>query len=232
MEIYGVDAHHIINVLRMKIGAKLLIVTTDQYLVTAEIVQIKNSTVFIKVLSANQNTEQDIKIILAQGLAKGEKMEFIIQKAVELGVTDIVPLELSRCVVKLNPEREEKKILRYQKIATAAAQQSQRNSIPTVHNMMNIAELVRQFPADIKFVAYENQEDFSLKNFIREHNAIPQSILYVVGAEGGLTTDEVNFLQDNNFTVISLGKNILRTETAALAGLTILNYEYGSIGGS
>lgn len=231
MEITGVDAHHITNVLRMKTGGEIFVVTADQYLVTAEIEQIKNNSVAVKALSAEKSNFLDIKIILAQGLAKGEKMDFIIQKSVELGATDIVPLALERCVVKLNAEREEKKIARYQKIATAAAMQSQRVMIPTVHNMMNLEQLVNSFTSDLKMVAYEKQQNFSLKKFMREQATIPQSILYVVGAEGGLTMDEVDFLQAHNFAVVSLGDNILRTETASLAGLTIFNYEYGSMGG-
>ncbi len=175
------------------------------------------------------NVEADIKVTIFQGLPKADKMEYIIQKSVELGVYDITPVEMKRCIVKLNEKDKEKKIQRWQKIAEVAAKQCKRDIIPKINNITNvklICNIIQNY--DIILVAYEKEKERTLKSElkkIKEYNQ--KNIGIIIGPEGGLEEDDVKLLEESGAKVITLGNRILRTETVALNVLSNIMYELG-----
>ena len=174
-------------------------------------------------------TESNISLHIFQGLPKQEKMEQIIQKATEIGVSDITPLKMERCVVKLDEKTELKKIERWQKIAEVAAKQSKRDKIPVVHScvsLKNIYEKLKKY--DIVIVAYEEEKDISIKQVLKQIDPKNNpNIAIIIGPEGGIAKEEINFLKTlSNAKIVTLGKRILRTETAPLVLASIIMYEF------
>ena len=181
-----------------------------------------------------ERVESNIKVTIFQGLPKADKMEYIIQKSVELGVYDITPVEMKRCVVRLDEKDKNKKVLRWQKISEVAAKQCGRDIIPQINNIINIrnlCDLIKKY--DIVLVAYENEKDNTLKeqlNRVKEDFNIGQqdkrvNIGIVIGPEGGLEEQDVEKMKENGANIITLGKRILRTETVALNVLSVIMYE-------
>ena len=232
--ILGQDVNHIKNVLRKTIGNNIEICNKDNsqnYL--AEITSINKEKIECKTIKIiENNTESNIDITIFQGLPKSDKMELIIQKSVELGATRIVPVSMKRCVVKLSEKDEQKKIVRWQKIAEVASKQCGRSVIPKIGNVVkvkDICDLILEY--DVIFVAYENEEENKLKSELKKIKTClneKTKIAIVIGPEGGLEFDEVQSLKKNGAKVITLGKRILRTETVALNMISIINYELES----
>lgn len=233
--INGQDVKHIRNVLRAKVGEELEICnseTGENFL--CSISEFNEDKIWCKIeQKIQEETESNVKVTIFQGLPKADKMEYIIQKSVELGVYDITPVDMKRCVVKLDEKNAKKKIERWQKISEVAAKQCGRNIIPQINNVINIkklCEIVENY--DIVLIAYENEENNSLKN---ELNQIKNTILnnqnqefkigIVIGPEGGLEKQDVENLERSGAKIITLGKRILRTETVALNVLSIIMYE-------
>ena len=235
IDILGQDVNHIKNVLRMRIGDTLELCNCDtQENYNCEIVNIEKEKIQCEILEKiEQKVESNVEVTIFQGLPKGDKMEYIIQKSVELGVYDITPVEMKRCVVKLNEKDKIKKIERWQKISEGAAKQCGRNIIPTINNVVNVKNICNQIPNyDIVLVAYEKEnkntlknELKNLKNMVKETKQEKIKIAVVIGPEGGLEEQDVKMLKENNAKVITLGKRILRTETVALNTLSIIMYE-------
>ncbi len=231
IKIVGEDINHIKNVLRKKQGDQLTICnqdTLEDYL--CQIEQYQENEIECKILEKLEtNAESKAKITIFQGLPKADKMEFIIQKAVELGVYDITPVEMKRCVVKLIEKDKIKKLQRWQKIAEVAAKQSGRNIIPKINaiiSMKNICNLCQEY--DIVIVAYENEKENKLKQELKKLKLKKKEnlkIAVVIGPEGGMDTEEIQMLKDNGGKIVTLGKRILRTETVALNVLSIILYE-------
>lgn len=232
--IKGQDVEHIKKVLRSKVGDELQICnskTKENFICNIE--NVNNEEILCKIKQKiDGKVESNINITIFQGLPKADKMEYIIQKSVELGVYDITPVEMKRCVVKLQEKDKNKKILRWQKISEVAAKQSGRDIIPKVNNITNIKKLYDIFQMyDIVLVAYENEKQNTLKQelkVIKEKNKDSDKTIkigIVIGPEGGLEQAEVEELKNNGAKVITLGKRILRTETVALNVLSIINYE-------
>lgn len=233
IRIEGKDVNHIKNVLRKRIGDKITICNStigQDYL--CEIERLEEENIFCNILEKLEtNSESNIKVTIFQGLPKADKMELVIQKSVELGVYDITPVEMKRCVVKLSEKDKKKKIERWQKISEVASKQSGRNIIPQINKIINIKEicnLCEQY--DIVLVAYENEEEntlkeelSNLKNKILEQEEIKIGVL--IGPEGGIASEEIEILKEEGVKVITLGKRILRTETVALNVLSIIMYE-------
>ena len=177
-----------------------------------------------------KQVESNIEVTIFQGLPKADKMEFIIQKAVELGVYDITPVEMKRCVVKLNEKDKSKKVERWQKISEVAAKQSGRDIIPHINNVINIKNMYELIPKyDIVIVAYENEQNRTLKEQLKQikekYKEGKIKIGIVIGPEGGLEENDVEQLENNGAKIVTLGKRILRTETVALNVLSIIMYE-------
>mgnify|MGYP004700612383 FL=1 len=238
--IIGDDVNHIINVLRMKKTDKVQICnqdTGDNY--NAEIVNYSKNEVECKIISKiNETTESNVHITLFQGIPKFEKMELIIQKNTEVGIKSIVPVIMERTVVKLDEKIASKKLERWQKIAEIAAKQSMRDIIPQIGNITKLKDIdTTEF--DVVLVAYENEEHNMLKTElqklerkIKSNNSSEQqyNIAIVIGPEGGISEKELVMLAEKNAKFVSLGKRILRTETAGvvMAGNIIYELEYNS----
>ena len=230
MKITGRDAHHILDVLRMDIGDSLQIVTDDGVSFVGEITTVGTNTVMVLAKEILRDShEPDVQISLLQGLAKGDKIDLIIQKAVEIGIAEIFPVAMVHSVVVLDGSRAEKKVERWQKIAEAAAKQSKRDSIPTVHEVMKLDQILQQEKWDLLLVAYESENQVSLKEVLQSHKEA-MTIGVVIGPEGGLSTEEVEAAQKQGGIAVSLGRRILRTETAGLVAATAILYETDNLG--
>ena len=230
MQITGRDAHHIIDVLRMAPGDRLQAVADDGISFVGEITAVGTNTVTVLAREVLREThEPDVRISLMQGLAKGEKMEFIIQKAVEIGVAEIFPVAMAHSVVVLESSKAEKKVERWQKIAEAAAKQSKRDVIPDVHEVVKLPQVLQEEKWDLLLVAYESENQVSLKEALQAHKEA-KTVGVVIGPEGGLSTEEVEAAQQQGGIAVSLGRRILRTETAGLVAATAILYETDNLG--
>lgn len=224
VKIIGQDAKHISQVLRMKKKEKIFICnkdSNDKYIV--EIEEIKKDEVLCKMIKKEESAESNIKVTLFQGLPKSDKMEYIIQKSVELGVYDIVPLEMKNCIVKIKDA--DKKISRWQAISEAAAKQSKRNVIPKINKIESIKTIKDRLDEyDLVIVAYENERKSTIKEILKENKNI-SNVAIIVGPEGGIDESEIDILTDLGVKSVSLGKRILRTETAPIVILSMIMYE-------
>ena len=230
MQIAGQDAHHIIDVLRMLPGEQIQIVADDGISFIGEITVVATNTVTVIAREIlRESHEPDVRISLLQGLAKGDKMELIIQKAVEIGVADIFPVAMSHSVVVLDRSKAEKKTERWQKIAESAAKQSKRDIIPMVHEVMTLGQILQKERWNLLLVAYESENMVSLKNVLQAHKEA-KTIGIVIGPEGGLSTEEVEAARVHGGIAVSLGRRILRTETAGLVAATVILYETDNLG--
>lgn len=220
--ISGTDFNHIKNVLRMNMGDTFL-VSENGVSNLCEIENFDNECVIAKIIEENYNdTGLPIKIYLFQGLPKGDKMELIIQKTVELGVEKIIPVEMSRCVVKLDDKKKKSKVARWQAISESAAKQSKRNSIPEVCDVLTYKQALEMAKElDLLLVPYESKNGMEdTKTALGEiKNGMTVGIL--IGAEGGFDEKEVESAFHIGGKVISLGKRILRTETAAITSVAM-----------
>ena len=229
INITGEDVKHISSVLRMQKGEQILIgskETLETYL--TEIEQIEKEKVVAKIIEKlDTQTESNVEIDLYQGLPKADKMELIIQKTTEIGISKVTPVDMVRCIVKLDEKDTKKKIERWQKVAEGAAKQSKRSKIPEIKNKIKIKDLeniISQYDAFI--VAYEEENEITLKQELkklREQEKYKIGIL--VGPEGGITKEEIEKLTSYNAKVVTLGKRILRTETAPIVLTSNIIYE-------
>lgn len=220
------DYNHIANVLRMKKGEFILITNKEsKETFNCEIDEINSNEVICNILNKeNKEIELNVNIDLFQGLPKADKMEYIIQKCVELGVHKIVPVNMKYCIAKIKDE--EKKNLRWNKISEVASKQSKRNIIPKIEKSISISTLCSEIENyDLVIVAYENEENITLKDVLKGNSKI-KNIAVIVGPEGGISTDEIEKLKERGAKIVSLGNRILRTETAPIAILSMMVYEY------
>lgn len=227
--IEGTDVNHIKNVLRMKPGERIRVSNqsgTDYFCTIAEV-----TDVFVRaeiVEKDEKGTELQNKIYLFQGLPKNDKMELIIQKAVELGVYEVIPVAMKNCVVKLDEKKARNKVKRWQGIAESAAKQSKRSLIPNVRMPMSFKEAAAfAQDLDVKLVPYENERGMRATKDVISSIETGQSIAVFIGPEGGFAPEEIALVKDD-MKLISLGKRILRTETAGMTALSILVYELES----
>lgn len=231
MKIEGVDARHIYTVLKMKPGEKVQIVSDDGVTALAEIKETSAAYTLVHCLEViAESHEPSVKITLAQGLVKGEKMDFIIQKAVELGVSRIVPLAMEHSVVRYDGDKANKKRERWQKIAESAAKQSKRDIIPKVADVETIDKLMADCGCTVKIIAYECEDRQGLKQVLQK-NQQTDSILIIIGSEGGISETELNAARNGGAVPVSLGRRILRAETAGLTALSAILYEFDELGG-
>lgn len=228
--IKGADVNHIKNVLRLTKGKEILISDGQANEYKCIIESVDADVVTAKILDRIDNcTEPKVKTILFQSLVKGEKMELVIQKGVEIGVTKIIPIITKRCVVKLESEKKlNSKIERWQKISEGASKQSKRGIIPEVCSPMTLKEALVYATEYLEksCIPYENEDAYHMKDFLK---AIPnvQSIGIFIGPEGGFTEEEVELSISLGIQPITLGKRILRSETAGLVALSNIMYEMG-----
>ena len=217
--IEGNDAHHISHSLRMKKGEEIIICDANGYDYKCITESFGDSVVCKIIEKYSSNTEPDIFVTLYQSIPKQDKMEMIIQKSVELGVSKIVPVLSKRCISRHDEKSMNKKLERYSKISKEAAKQSGRGIIPQIENMISYKEAVKiSSKDDLSLICYEGGG----KNLCEiDYNNI-KTISIFVGGEGGFDIDEINLATKNDMIRIGLGPRILRCETAPLAALSIL----------
>ena len=231
--IIGEDVKHIKSVLRKQNGDNIEICNQETgKTYKCEILEIKEQEIKNNIIEEITSEENKLKVDIYQGLPKADKMELIIQKSIELGANAIIPVEMKRCVVKLDQKSENKKIERWQKIAESAAKQSGRNTIPEIRQVIKIEEISKLKDLyDLIIVCYENEKQNTLKNQLSQlknqfTDKTELHIAVVIGPEGGLEEKDVDFLKQNGAQAVTLGKRILRTETVALNLLSIIMYEF------
>ena len=226
----GADVNHIKNVLRMKPGEDVRVNDGRGKTYLCCISSYEEQTAVLDILKElDSDTELPSRIILFQGLPKGDKMEWIVQKAVELGAYSIVPFAAKRSVVKLDEKKAAKKRARWQLIAKGAAEQSGRGIIPEVSTVRTFAEALGMAgDLDVVLIPYELEEGMKETARVMENIECGQSVGIFIGPEGGFEEEEVERAKEAGAYAITLGKRILRTETAGLTTLSVLMYHLES----
>ncbi|HZH94184.1 MAG TPA: 16S rRNA (uracil(1498)-N(3))-methyltransferase [Tissierellaceae bacterium] len=230
IRIQGSDVKHARDVLRMGSGEKLEIVVEGKAYLCSIIEIGKNIMVAELVQPLERGHESSIKINLFQGLPKSTKMETILQKATELGVSSFYPLLTNRTVVRLKGEKkQDRKLERWESVVHEAAKQSKRDTIPKVHQAIDMSEIEAYLKEGITIVPYEASEDNGIKDVLRSLE-VPRTVNIVIGPEGGFEEDEIDMLVRLGARIVSLGPRILRTETAGIVACAIVQYEFGDLG--
>jgi 16S rRNA (uracil1498-N3)-methyltransferase len=218
-------AHHLVHVLRLPIGAAVRLFNGEGGEFAGIIRHIKKTNVIVEVGEYFAcEIESPLRIHLGQGIARGEKMDWIIQKSVELGVTCITPLMTERCNIKLEKNRVEKRLQHWQTVAIAACEQAGRIQVPTVLPIQAFNEWIVTTKAQSKFIL-----DPQAKQSLLEGTNLLTNVCLAIGPEGGLAENEINLAKQQGFVNLRLGPRILRTETAALAAIAVLQYGFGDL---
>ena len=236
-KIIGDDVKHIYKVLRISEGEKFTLNNCEGIEYLGKVISVSKQEVLIEILEKlEDNNESDIKIYLFQGLPKSQKMDLIVQKGTELGITEFIPTITHRVDVKLKGEF--KKLDRLNRIALEAAKQSKRSIIPKVSEPIEFKEVLEKIDSlDLLIVPYENANNFGIKtliNELRKDNATNtiKSVGIFVGPEGGIEEEEIERLKDKGAHIVTLGKRILRTETAGFVATALIQYELSDLGGN
>ena len=234
VRIRGTDVWHITKVLRLSAGAEIIVFDGSgrEYLVALE--QHKRNEVRGVIRDQWQKpTESPLHTILAQGLPQANKMDLIVQKATEIGVNEIIPLETERSIWSSKHKRAQganvaQRLDRWSRICIEAAKQSCRTAVPLIRPVVTIEEfLALPLSADLKLLLWEEEQQTSLRKALRGAGELVRAAVVIIGPEGGLTPEETAQFQEHHYQRISLGKRVLRTETAGFIVLGILQYEYG-----
>ncbi|MFA6851502.1 MAG: 16S rRNA (uracil(1498)-N(3))-methyltransferase [Selenomonadaceae bacterium] len=231
LKITGSDAHHIMHVLRAKIGQKLIVVDKARQVAETEITSFSAEAVTVHCLQCiKADTEASVEVILAQCLPKSDKMDYIVQKAVELGVGHIVPIMSANCVVKYDEDKREARQKKWQKVADEAAKQCGRTIQPAVCKIISLKELLQKQEMDTAvFMCYEGRANQPIVDYLQESTA--KRFVVLIGPEGGFSPAEAAMCIAAGVETVTMGPRILRTETASLAALSIVLYEKGDLGG-
>lgn len=225
VELCAEAANHVGRVLRMQQGQALVLFTGDGHDYQAEIVSASKKNVCVQITDVAVNTtESPLKIHLGQGISRGDRMDFVLQKSVELGVHSITPLFTERCGVKLSGERLIKKQQQWQKIVIAACEQSGRSVVPTVAQPIALHDWLPQLAPSLRLTL-----DPLAQVALREQKLSNEHVQLLIGPEGGLTESEVQAAAAADFQPVRLGPRVLRTETAALSALSAVQYQFGDL---
>lgn len=219
-------ANHVGRVLRMNEGDALTLFDGSNHIFNAEISAVSKKQISVKIINSSlDDRESRLPIHLGQVISRGDRMEFTIQKSVELGVNVITPLWSERCGVKLDGERQDKKIQQWQKIAIAACEQCGRNIIPEIRPIMKLTDWCKEQDGMMKLNLHP-RASYTLKSL---PNIPAEGIRLLIGSEGGLSAEEIAMTEKEGFLEVLLGKRVLRTETASLATITALQTLYGDL---
>ncbi|AVK49883.1 16S rRNA methyltransferase [Clostridium sp. MF28] len=235
--ILGDDVKHIYKVLRLSEGEEVVLNNCEGIEYLGEIETITKSEVIVKIIKRlDINNESKVKVHLFQGLPKGQKMDLIVQKGTELGVSEFIPVTTARVDVKLKGEF--KKLDRLNRIALEACKQSKRSVIPQVKEVIDFNEAISELKKmDLIIVPYENAEDFGIKTLVRklERDNVDldniNNVGILIGPEGGFEESEIDTLKEQGAYIVTLGNRILRTETAGFTATALIQYELGDLGG-
>ena len=230
--IVGPDVNHIKNVLRMKPGEKVLVSDGKGVNFFCELTEIDTDAVKAAILPDEvEDTELPVEVVLYQGLPKGDKMELIIQKCVQLGVSRIVPVDMARCVMKLDAKKEGNKIKRWYGVSESAAKQSKRMIVPEISSVMKYKAAIEEAKnADLAIVPYEAAETLdgaggmALTRKLIGSLKLGQKCAIFIGPEGGFADAEIELALESGVQPVTLGKRILRTETAGMFVLSAIGY--------
>lgn len=224
--ITGPDVNHIRNVLRMKPGEAVRISDGKGSCYDGTIDTLQSDEIIVRLTGEKmESTELPVEVVLFQGLPKSDKMEWIIQKNTELGVGAIVPVATSRAVVKLDEKKADSKVKRWNGIAEAAAKQSKRTLIPEVRSVLSFKQaLLESATFDVKLMPYENAEGMAFTRKCIGEIRPGAKVAVFIGPEGGFSEEEVKAASEMGFLPITLGRRILRTETAGMSVLSMISY--------
>jgi 16S rRNA (uracil1498-N3)-methyltransferase len=230
LRIEGDEVKHVRKVLRLKAGDEVLVFDGLGKEFEGTIVKEERSSVMVKIQRIlSPKGDSPLEVTLAQSLLKGEKMDYLIQKATELGVKEIIPFLSSRSVPLLEKSRRQKRNNRWEKIAIEASKQCGRGVVPRIEPLQDYADMLRAASTDhLRFILWE-RDGIKLKEVL-ERSEERTKIFFVVGPEGGFSQDEVEEAKGGGFIAVTLGRRILRAETASLYFLSILQYERGDMG--
>ncbi len=224
----GSQAHHIANVLRLKAGAEITLFDGTGYEYRVRIITLKAGEIIVQIIGKSKPAvESPLELILGQSLIKGDRMEFIIQKATELGVSAIVPLKTARSR-RVNQELLAKKYVRWQNISTEAAKQCRRTRLPLIGKLTGVEEFCAEYEAvQVKLIFWEKHGQ-GVKAVLSGTKQVNRAVL-LIGPEGGFNAEDVKIAQAHGFIAAGLGPRILRTETAAVAALSLIQYQLGDL---
>ncbi|MBO8168819.1 MAG: 16S rRNA (uracil(1498)-N(3))-methyltransferase [Thermoanaerobacteraceae bacterium] len=231
IRIAGEEAHHLVNVLRLETGDLVAIADSSGKRFLAALEEMTREEVTAYLERELPSGEPPLKLTLLQGVAKGDKFDFIIQKTTELGISAIIPVQAQRSVAKIKPERAAKRLQRWQRIAKEAAKQCGRARVPEIEEPATLERALQSLPGDTSImIPWEDEKTVSIGEALRKHD-FSRNIALVIGPEGGLTAEEVALAVSFGAIPVSLGQRILRTETAAIAAVAIVMYQLGDLGG-
>ncbi len=230
--LYGEDARHLTRVLRKQPGAEITVLDGKGGEYLARITEAGADRVTAEILEATRRlAESRVRINLVQGMPKGEKFEWILQKNTEIGVARFQPVLTERSTVRLDPTARAKKLDRWQKIVREAAEQSGRQLTPEIDPVRDWRELAAALRPGLMLIPWEGEREQPIKRVLAAHPEAPDEITVLIGPEGGFALDEVEAAKRWGAIPVTLGPRILRTETAGLAVATIILYHYGEMGG-
>jgi len=220
-------AHYLSNVLRLRVDDELLVFNSQQGEFRARVIAVTKRAVDIELLEKKRGVHDSARqtslcVHLILGLSRGDRMDFAVQKSTELGVNEITPIYTEYGEVRLKPERVEKKLQHWQKIAISACEQSGRVDVPVIHKPISVMEL--SLGETVNKWMLEPSGSDALPLCIAENNCV-----LLIGPEGGFSANEIDWAQGNDFQIVALGSRILRTETAPVAALAILQHKYGDM---
>jgi len=220
--ISGATAHYVSHVLRMQVNDGVTLFNGKGGQWYSKVASITKNEIIIELLEFDEsNRESPLNVQIGQCLSRGERMDYAIQKATEMGVTSITPLFSKRCEVKLNMERQEKRIRHWKRLIISACEQCGRNILPTIYPIKRLEDWLIEQHGDLKLVLHHRTK----KSFSNIHN--PSSVNLIIGPEGGLSRKEIALAEENGFIPAALGPRVLRTETSPVAILSLLQYLWG-----
>ena len=228
VEIIGSDVNYLKNVMRLETGAEVLVLDGKGKIYATKIKEISNKKIVCNIIETRSPKSDCLpEITIAQALPKAKKMDLIIEKGTELGAFTFIPFQAERSIPNFDKDKAKEKIARWQRIAKEAAEQCGRLTVPhieTIANLESIGNLAKEY--DLALIPWELEKEKTLKKVVATLPSKPKKILILIGPEGGFSNQEVSLAKEKGFKSITLGKRILRTETASLALLSMLMYAY------
>ena len=232
VEITGSDAHHLMHVMRAKAGQEIILVDDENQVARMEMTAFREDAVTLTLSERLEaDTESPIDLVLAQCLLKSDKMDMVVQKAVELGAVGVIPVRSQNCVVRYDAKKAAARQQRWQKIADEAAKQCGRTALLAVDPVTDIKALIateKECEDSVLVFFYENEDTQTVKEYLRQIKS--RRIVLLVGPEGGFSLDEAKAVEEAGGKSVTLGPRILRAETAALTAMSVVQYECGDLG--